>query len=311
MNASTDIRACQPEADLTALTDLVNVIQGTALTPDQVLEQITWPGHDLSRDRFVAVQGGRLVGMSMLSSALAKRFYVSASVHPDFRRQGIGRALLERVCAAAQQRGSQQAISSTEASNTAGQAFAAACGFEAVGEERFFTAPPSLTLPAPQLPQGFSLHSVAELQDTQVFVDACNRSYRDMWGHSENVEPVSVEKIEKWRIKYPNILRPAGMFVILAPDGSPVAVTRADRQGEGAEEVRVIDAPGVAPEYRPLGLQRALVQAAAAWLEQNGSGPYRVETWGDSPEAVQIYQELGFQLDEASHSIMFIRYLQS
>jgi hypothetical protein len=51
------------------------------------------------------------------------------------------------------------------------------------------------------------------------------------------------------------------------------------------------------------------VQAAAAWLKENGSGPYQIQTWGDSPEAAQIYQEMGFQLDEASHTIEFVRYL--
>ncbi len=303
------IRYCHSEQDLPALAELINAIRGTTYTIDQARALMAWPEHDLDRDRFVAQVEGRLVGMSMLYPSTGKRVYVNASVHPDFRRRGVGRALLEQVIDEARQRGAQQAMADFGAADEAARGFAVACGFLPAGESRFFNAPADLALPEWELPEGFSLRSVADLGDTQIFVDACNRCYQDMWGHSENLEPVTVSQIEQWRSKYPGILRPAGMFVLLAPDGSPVGVTRADRQGEGAEELRVIDAPGVAPEYRGLGLQRALVQAAAAWLKENGSGPYQIQTWGDSAEAAQIYGELGFQLDEASHTLEFVRYL--
>ena len=303
------IRRCQSARDLPVLAELISAVQGTLYSVDQARSLMAWPGHDLDRDRFVAEGEGRLVGMSMLYPSTGKRIYVNASVHPDFRRRGVGRALLEQVIDEARQRGAQQAVADFGVADEAARGFAAACGFLPAGESRFFNAPADLTLPEPELPEGFTLRSVAELNDTQAFADACNRCYQDMWGHSENLEPVTVAQIEQWRSKYPGILRPAGMFVLLAPDGSPVGVTRADRQGEGAEELRVIDAPGVTPEFRDLGLQRTLVQAAAAWLKENGSGPYQIQTWGDSAEAALIYAELGFQLDEASHTLEFVRYL--
>lgn len=300
------VRLCQSARDLPALAELISAVQGTLYTVDQARALMAWPGHDLDHDRFVAEEEGRLVGMSMLYPSTGKRIYVNASVHPDFRRRGVGRVLLERVIEEARQRGAQQAMADFGVADEGARGFAVACGFLPAGESRFFNAPADLTLPKQDLLEGFTLHSVAELQDTQIFADACNRCYRDMWGHSENLEPVTVAQIEQWRSKYPGILRPAGMFVLLAPDGNPVGVTRADRQGQGAEELRVIDAPGVAPEFRSLGLQRALVQAAAAWLKENGSGPYQIQTWGDNLEAAQIYVELGFQLDEASHTLEFV-----
>lgn len=309
MNPSFRIRSYRPETDLPALTDLFSALQDTLLTPDQVLSMITWPGHDLARDRFVVESSGRLVGMGYLHQQPAPRSFVKVYTHPDFRRQGIGRALLEHLLAESRARGAQHAISGVPLSDEPALAFARACGFEAVGEERYFAAGADLSLPDPQLPEGFTIRSTAEVGDTQVFADACNRCYRDMWGHSENVEPVTVERIEEWRGRHPNILRPAGMFVLFAPDGSPAGVTRADRGGEGEEEYRIIDAPAVAPEYRSLGLQRALVQAAAGWLKHNGSGRYQIETWGDSDEAARIYDELGFQLIEGSRAVEFVRFL--
>jgi ribosomal protein S18 acetylase RimI-like enzyme len=309
MDPTILIRPYRPERDLPALAELVSALQGSTLTADQVQAMISWPGHDPSRDRFVAALGNRLVGMGYLFLQPLPRSFVKVYTHPDFRRQGIGRALVEFLLAESRQRGARHATSGVPLSNEVALAFASACGFEVVGEERYFTAPADLYFPGPQLPEGFAIRSVAELGNAQHFADACNRCYHDMWGHSENVEPVTVEKIEEWRRQYPNILRPAGMFVLFAPDGSPVGVTRADRGGEGAEEYRIIDAPGIAPEYRPLGLQRALVQAAAGWLQHNGSGHYQIETWGDSDDAARIYEDLGFQLIEGSRSIEFVRFL--
>lgn len=309
MNAQISTRNYRPDTDLPALTELFSALQGTALTSDQVQDMINWPGHDPARDRFVAASGDQLVGMGYLFVQPPPRSFVKIYVHPDFRRQGIGRALLDRLLAESRRRGAQHAISGVEAGSEAALAFARASGFEAVGEERYFAAPTDLSLPDPQLSEGFTLRSVADLGDAQPFVDACNRCYHDMWGHSENVEKVTVDQIEKWRSLYPNILRPAGMFVLFAPDGSPVGVTRADRGGEGADEYRIIDAPGVAPEYRSLGLQRALVQAAAGWLKHNGSGHYQIETWGDSDDAARIYESMGFQLIEGSRSIEFVYFL--
>ena len=55
---------------------------------------MAWSGHDLDRDRFVAEEEGRLVGMSMLYPSTGRRVYLNASVHPDFRRRGVGSRLL-------------------------------------------------------------------------------------------------------------------------------------------------------------------------------------------------------------------------
>ncbi len=303
------IRRYSPESDLLSLAELVNAARGSALPPDQALALLGSPGFELAGDGWVSVRANRLLAVGLIYPQTARRFYVNVITHPDARRRGIGRSLLEYLLAEVEKRGGEQVACAVRASNAPARAFAAACGFTLAGETRFFDADASLSLPDPLLPAGFSLHTIAALGQPQLYVDACNRCYRDMWGHSENLEPLTVEKVAGWQRQFPNILRPEGMFVILTPDGSPVGVTRADREGEGEPEIRLIDAPGVAPEYRHLGLQRQLVLAASAWLRQNGSGPYQVQTWGDSAEAVEIYRSLGFHLDEASHAFEFVRLL--
>jgi len=309
MDTPLKIRSFLAEDDLLGLTELVNAARSSALSPEQILAQLSSPGFEINRDCFVTIRGNWLVATGTIYPQSSQRFFINIITHPDARRQGIGRLLLEHLLRELEQRGGQQVTCAIRASNATAQAFAAACGFTLAGEVCFFDADAGLALPAPQVPSGYSLHSIADLGDPQVFVDACNRCYQDMWGHSENLEPLTVEKVDEWHRQFPNILRPEGMFVLLSSDGRPAGVTRADREGEGDHEVRVIDAPGVAPEYRHLGLQRSLVLAAAAWLRQNGAGPYQIQTWGDSPQAREIYLSLGFRLDESTHLIEFVRYL--
>ncbi len=308
MNA-IEIRTFRRDTDLAGLAELFGASRGSVLSPEEVLNQVRWPGFDISRDRFVALRGGWIAATGMVYPQSPRRFFVTLTTHPEVRRQGIGRKLLEFLSEEVRRRGGEQATCSIEAGNRGAQAFAGACGFEQAGESRFFDAPAEAVWPAPELPEGFNLRSVAELGSVQPFVDACNACYQDMWGHRENLEPLTVERVTERQALYPNILRPAGMFVLFSPQGQPVGVTRADREGEGDQELRVIDAPGVAPAYRRLGLQRAIVQQAAAWLRQNGSGPYQIQTWGDFPEAVALYEALGFRLDESSHEVEFVRYL--
>ena len=55
-----------------------------------------------------------------------------------------------------------------------------------------------------------------------------------------------------------------------------------------------------------LGLYRPLVQASKRWLNTQAEGVFHLETWGDFAEAVQIYEELGFRLDEANHLLEYL-----
>jgi ribosomal protein S18 acetylase RimI-like enzyme len=55
-------------------------------------------------------------------------------------------------------------------------------------------------------------------------------------------------------------------------------------------------------------LQRPLTQTAMRWLRRQASGPMDLESYGDGWEAVAIYQELGFELQE--HYIEYSKLLK-
>ena len=111
--------------------------------------------------------------------------------------------------------------------------------------------------------------------------------------------------------QYPDWYIPEGIFIAFAPDGSVagVCVARlgAKVAGHDEERAKTVDSPGVVPEHHHLGLQRPLTLTAMHWLRGYGSGPLDLESYGDQEDAIEIYREVGFVLQE--HYVEYCRYL--
>jgi mycothiol synthase len=211
---------------------------------------------------------------------------------------------LSAAIARAQEKGTRQIVSGARATQKAGQEFLKANHFVAVGNNRFMKAPANTPIEAPRWPKGFVLRTFAELGDVAALVAGSNGCYTDMWGHRENVEPASMAHFQENMTKSPDYYVAEGIFVLFAPDGEVAGIcfNRLDREAQQ----KVIDSPGIVPAYRHLGLHRALVQASMHWLDTQAEGMFHLDTWGDFAEAVQIYEELGFRLDEANHLLEYL-----
>lgn len=309
------IRLFRPDADVPPLVALLNTIAagdmtGAVFDEAAVRSQLTWLGHDPARDRWVAEaldDSSQLIGHAWVFAQSPQRSILYAAVHPAWRRQGIGSALLARAVARASEMGASQIVSATRAGGVASDAFLRRHGFRPAGHARTLTAAATVPIPEPAWPPGYSLRTLAEVGDLNVWTEACNRCYADMWGHRENTEPATAEHLAELMRTYPDAFDPAGIFLLFAPDASLAGVCSGRVEGgeAGGATIRVIDSPGVAPAHRHLGLQRPLVLACLRWLNGLAPGDYRLETWGDSEEAVAIYRELGFVVEDDT-----VEYLQ-
>lgn len=309
------IRLFRPDADVPPLVTLLNSIAagdktGAVFDEETVRSQLAWLGHDPARDRWVAEapgEGSRFIGHAWMFAQSPQRSILYAAVDPAWRRQGIGSALLTRALDRAREMAASQIVSAARASHAAADAFLRCHGFLPAGHARTLTAPAALLFPEPAWPPGYSLRTLAEVKDLHLWAKACNRCYGDMWGHRENTEPATAEHHAELMRLYPDYFDAAGIFLLFAPDGSLAGVCsgRVEDGEAGGATVRVIDSPGVAPAHRHLGLQRPLVLAALRWLSNLRPGDYRLETWGDSEEAVAIYGDLGFTVEDDT-----IEYLQ-
>jgi GNAT superfamily N-acetyltransferase len=209
---------------------------------------------------------------------------------------------LTRAIDRAHEKGAGQIVSGARADDAVSDAFLRRRGFHPAGHERTFTAPATLSFPEPAWPAGYTVRTLAEIEDLHVWAEACNRCYGDMWGHRENTEQATPEHYIEIQRRRPDFFNPSGIFLVFAPDSTVMGISAARLEAGSTPGVGtgIIDAPAVAPQYRHLGLLRPLVLSALRWLTSLGAGDYRLDTWGDNEAAVAVYFDLGFALADDS-----------
>ena len=296
--------------------DIENVDHaGNDVSETAVIETLNWPGHDPQKDRWVIEKPGghgELTGHAWARAQSPERIVVYVAIHPDWRRKGLGTTLLERALTRAVEMGATHVTVAADIKNKGADGFLLRNGFQHAGNNRFMRAPAGIPLAEPQWPDGFTVRSYTEVQKLSTLVEAFNRCYGDMWGHRENTKGAMNEEYLAERMKKnPQHYNPDGLLIVFAPDGevTGVCVAVLGPQPEGKDNGRemIVDSPGVVPEQRHLGLQRPLTLTAMRWLRSHGPGAINLETYGDGEDAVRIYENLGFIMEE--HYIEYCRHL--
>jgi mycothiol synthase len=288
---------------------------GNDVSESAVIETLNWRGHDPQTDRWIVEMPGRqgeLFGHAWARAQSAERTVIYVAIQPDWRRKGLGTTLLERALTRAVEMGATHVTAAADIKNRIADGFLLRNGFNHAGNNRFMRAPAGIPLPEPQWPDGFAVRSFAEVQKLSTLVEAFNRCYGDMWGHRENTPGAMNEDYLAERMKKnPQHYNPDGLLMIFAPDsevaGVCVAVLGPKVEGQSNSREMIVDSPGVVPKYRQLGLQRPLTLTALRWLRSHGPGPINLESYGDGEDAVRIYEELGFVLEE--HYVEYCRHL--
>lgn len=314
------IRLFRRDEDLSRLIRLRAEIEtvdqaGNDTSEEAARATLNWPGHDPTQDRWIVEfpdNPDRLMGHAWVRAQSKERTIIYAAVHPDWRRRGLGGALLDRALSRAHEHGATHVTAAADMNNKQADTFLCHNGFELVGNNRFFYAPAGVLLAEPSWPTGYTVRSYGEVEDLSTLVEVFNRSYSDMWGHRENTEgAMNEEYLTESMEKYPEWYIPEGIFIAFAPDGDVAGVCKAllDAENEGPDEEprKIVDSPGVVPEHRDQNLQHPLTLTAMHWLRTYGRGPIELHTYGDKEETVEIYRELGFILEE--HYREYRRYL--
>ena len=104
----------------------------------------SWPWtHGIFRDcmragypGWVYVRGGHIVGFVLVSAVAGEGHILNLCVSPDVRREGVGRALIDRVIQEAPAHEVQELFLEVRPSNKAAQGLYREAGFERVGRRR-------------------------------------------------------------------------------------------------------------------------------------------------------------------------------
>jgi mycothiol synthase len=231
---------------------------------------------------FIAVADGEIAGYAYLDPPSAEGEVTGELViHPERRRQGLGRALTGELAAAAD---GHVLRLWAHGDLPAAAALARAAGFDrfrALWQMRRSLREP---LDQPVLPAGRTLRTFVPGQDEDEWLSLNGRAFAkhpEQGGWTRH--DLELREQEPW-------FDPAGFF-IAERDGQMAGFHWTKVHGPGLGEVYVV---GVDPAEQGSGLGRALTLAGLQHLRDLGVGQAMLYVDEDNVPAIRMYEALGF-----------------
>ena len=291
------------DKDLPRLVQLMAEIEQVDHTGEDISEetlkaQLSLPGHDPSQDRWVAAtvnNDDRIIGFGSVGNVPQNNYAdMFVAVHPSWRRQGIGSELLQRTLTQAQTHHPQNILVYADVQHPYAKEFLLKRAFSPVA---FYTAmklASTVALPQPVLPTGYSFHQYNPPSDFPLLLEMYNRAFQGLWGHYDYVTSEVMNNI------LANETNPEDNFLLFAQNGDVVGTCRGEISEYMSERRGVrtgyLDAPGVVPEHRSKNLYLPLVLHIANWVRTQELIDIEMESWGDDPQVLAQYQQVGFEI---------------
>ncbi|MEW1840243.1 GNAT family N-acetyltransferase [Nonomuraea angiospora] len=275
---------------------------------DDAAEQVSSHLIDLDAGTLAARDGDRIVAFGYLpvrqTADDLHMMRLSGGVHPAYRRQGLGRRIIDwgiRTAPGVSERAHPGVPLELHVDVLDGRSDLAALVEEAglTAVRWFARMERSLAggLPAVRPPEGVSIAAWSpELDEGARQVR--NESFRDHWGSVRHTS-------ESWRamMSGTRAFRPESSFVALA-DGRPVGVLithffeAAARRGERQAWIQII---GTLREWRGKGVASTLIGHALATFGDQGYESAGLGVDADNPTgAVSVYARAGFEITRRS-----------
>jgi mycothiol synthase len=243
----------------------------------------------------LALGDGAVRGVAQLDAAAGVAELV---VHPEHRRAGLGRRIVEEVLARA---GGTVSVWA-HGQHPGAVALAARLGFTAVRElwqmRRSLLDP----LPEPELPTGVRLRPFVPGKDDDEFLRVNNAAFswhpeQGGWDRAQ----LELRAAEPW-------FDPAGFLLAVGDDDRLLGFhwTKVHTAPEPIGEVYVL---GVDPAARGLRLGSALTLAGLRYLRERGQAHVLLYVEADNSAAVRLYESLGFTL--WSSDVLYARDLRT
>jgi ribosomal protein S18 acetylase RimI-like enzyme len=198
-------------------------------------------------------------------------------VHPEYRRRGIGRALIAAVSEEYRQRGINRWFLICDEASPSGPAFARVVGAQRRMSEYRMEWTGEHTSTARPAPERLVLHPVSAL-DQDLFLQTVAAAFGD---------PIAeVRQRYASRLKEPQL-----RYYLARRDGEPVGTVGLCEE----RNVVYITSLGVIPVHRGLGLGRAILTWVLDLLRGEGVTTIRLEVQTDNQQALSLYRKCGFR----------------
>lgn len=276
----------------------------------ELTNEIDHPDHFVpEKDILIAEVDGRIVGHGRIQAVTRDEedtFELFGDVHPDFRRRGIGRALLhaserrarERARDLAPDRIVKLAIWGPDSAIGRGVLLRAE-GYEPV---RYFFEMIKRGISSVELrplPDGVEMRPATRANLRQIF-DAENEAFRDHWGHREWSDMAFEEwssspflDLDLWRVAWAGD-EVAGVVAtyVMEEENAALGVSRG-----------WLERISVRRPWRGRGVATALILAACAGLRERGIAEGALGVDADNPSgALGLYESLGFVQEDRATS---------
>jgi ribosomal protein S18 acetylase RimI-like enzyme len=270
----------QELAEMQQLADLGSVQEHLLVQFDyNMLTQSTLPTDDI----FLCYQRDQLVGILLLDRYHSDVKEVEALVHPDWRRQGIGRQLLEAAKKECTSRGIGRLLLVCETISASGHAF-----LQSVGATREF-AEHRMVLR--------NFQPRFQYDDHLLVRDALHDDLEELALIIATDFEDSKEKARQHLLRV--FERPNQNVIIATYGGEDVGCA------EPVGTLRVEDMPHelgiygffVRPEYRGRGHGRQIIEEAIATWQAKSQKPFMLEVDTNNLNALNLYRSLGFVIE--------------
>ncbi len=274
------------------------------------------PAHDIAVDtRIAQTSDGTIVGCAELwNNTPYVGCWIWACVHPLFRGQGIGTALMDwaeqraRVARDRAPAGTRIVLeASTISSHQPSIDLLSERGYSAVRRRLSMARDLDDRLPAPVWPAGITVRTM-RLDEELALYRAKNESFRDHWGH---VEVPEQEGFAAWQHRRINdsSYDPSLWFVAL--DGNEIAgFSLCQLQTNEDPAMGWVNSLGVRRPWRRRGVAKALLYHSFSALRQRGQASIGLDVDASSlTGATRLYQQAGMR--EIRQTIFFEKELRA
>ena len=275
--------------EVLALVEAARLADGVAPLSEHGMLRLRYDGSDGGRD-FIVVTGGEIAGYAYLDPPSGEGEGEGAVtgelvIHPEHRRQGLGRALTGELAVAA---GGHVLRLWAHGDLPAAAALARTAGFERFRAlwqmRRSLGEPLTQPLEGPALPAGRALRTFVPGRDEDEWLKLNGRAFAkhpEQGGWTRH--DLDLREREPW-------FDPAGFF-IAERDGRMTGFHWTKVHNPTLGEVYVV---GVDPDEQGSGLGRALTLAGLRHLRDLGVDQAMLYVDEDNVPAIRMYEGLGF-----------------
>ncbi len=244
-------------------------------------------------DRLAMLEDGSVVGLEddLVVGICTPRFD-SLAVHPEYRRRGHGRRLVEAARALVGRQGLAELQLWGEADREPAGSFLRALGFTYRSSLWLFRLPPDRPVDRPAFPAGVDARPIAVGADEEAYVDLIATAFAD------HPSPLQISAGYVRQVHARPDFDPTDVLVV-CPAEDPTRLIgfcrSVERPPEGTRRRGDVALLGLLPEWRGRGLGGQLLRWGVTHLRERGIEDVELSVEARNVRALELYRSEGFE----------------